>query len=332
MKSHNVVPHSTGFTITELLVSIAIIGVLVAMILPAVQYSRESARRATCQNNLHQFGLAIHSFEERHRHFSWEGGPQIHPHSYGAGYSVQCQLLGDLDLSTIASRFDFRIGYSGLVTHDLDVPVFRCPSDPSSFRGISYRACEGAMTNEQPIRIPQRLLGMFAIPNPRTSDVTDGMSQTIVMSERIRSDEDLSTFTLPADLSGSGLLGFLPANRPLTAEEMLDTCAAIRGPGTGYCGRMGWYWERNSHDSTSYNHISTPNSMVMDCSIGTLANIVPGMGSSFEGGMVSARSYHSGGVNCLLGDGSSRYVSDSIDLNLWRSLATVSGQEVVGDF
>lgn len=328
--------HSSGFTITELLVAIAIIGLLVAMILPAVQGSRETARRMTCQNHLHQFGLALHNFEERRRSFPWSGGPLVRAvpggARFGAGFSVHAQLLADLDQGPLAAKYDFNAVNRNDGDSEVIVPLFQCPSDPAGSRGTNYRVCEGATVNHQAITPDRKLLGVFDKFDPKPRDISDGLSQTIMMSERIRSDEDLSSFQPPQDWAGSGLVNFMPSGRAITADEMFDSCASMTGPGLGYRGTMGWFWVHDEDEDTEYNHVAPPNSRVTDCAIGTLSGNGPGLGGSFEGGMLTARSHHTGGVNCLLADGAVRIVSDSIDLTLWRSLATMAGHETIGEF
>ncbi len=319
-----------GFTIVELLAAIAIIGLLIALILPAVQGARETARRMACQNSLHQLGLALHNFEERAREFPTENYFAPDPRS-DMRHSVLRQLLADLDQSVLANEMN-----SPMHVPDDDDPLiglFLCPSDPASSRGTNYRACIG----DQSLNYDSKHRGLFAFEPRKAGEITDGLSQTVVMSERIRSDESLVPFQRPADCAGSGLWSLLPAFYTVTADEMLATCRALTGSGTGYSGKMGWYWSKAQDLQTQYNHVAPPNSKVADCGIADYGSYLPGelrakSASDDESGQISARSYHPGGVNCLLGDGSVRFVSDSIDLGLWRALATIAGSEVIGEF
>ena len=340
VKRSALLSNRSGFTITELLVAIAIIGGLAAILLPAVQSSRESARRMTCQNNLRQLGLALHNFEERNGTFPWNHGPLIlTPPSFrahsGAGFSVLAQLLGDMDESALSSRYDFTQDNRTSGDDEPLVPAYRCPSDPTDYRGANYRVCEGPFPTSQSASnlIRKDQYGLFSLRSrPAPSDVSDGLSNTIVMSERVRSDESPSPFQSPADWAGSGLSNLLPAGQVITPDEMRGACEALSGPGIGYCGAMGCQWVRGDPADTEYNHVATPNSPTGDCAIGDLIDVLDGFGGSWHAGMLTARSQHSGGVNCLLGDGSCRMVSDSIDLTLWRSLSTIAGHETVGEF
>ena len=113
---------------------------------------------------------------------------------------------------------------------------------------------------------------------------------------------------------------------------MLDACRSLSGSGAGYAGTMGWRWSRSEAMHTTYNHVGPPNSQIGDCALSVLNGSPTGDAATVEGGMISARSLHSGGVNCLLADGSARFVANSINLGVWRSLATIAGHETVGGF
>ena len=338
-QNQNATQERSGFTITELLVAITIISVLIAMIVPAVQHSRETARRLDCQNRLRQLGIALQNFETRHRSFPVEGGPWIRD-PYGASsslvaarYSVLAQLLSDLDQSTVTEDFDFT-KYNGPPSpSELKLEIFLCPSDPSGSKGTNYRVCTGSNPE---LTLEMETWGVFMRGQAtKTSSVTDGLTQTVVISERLRSDESFDPYQPLKDSAGSGY-ATLVGQRSVSADEMLDVCGSLNGSFVGYSGRVGHYWADSSDLLTRYNHVAPPNSRVPDCAItdySVTRGDPPGHAiSTFRVGQMTARSQHSGVVNCLLGDGSARPVSDSIDLRIWRGLSTYSGEEVISEF
>ena len=147
------------------------------------------------------------------------------------------------------------------------------------------------------------------------------------MSERLRSDSNVPSFAPPADIAGSGLRALVPEP---TADEMLAACATVpANVPLGFSGIVGTLWHDATSEYTIYNHVAPPNSQITDCSRGSYSLDQPGnfVGPSGSTGMLSARSRHRGGVNCLFGDGAARMVSDSVDLAVWRASSTIAGEE-----
>lgn len=326
-----------GFTITELLVAIAIISILVATILPAVQQARESARRVDCQNRLHQLGIALANFETRHQALPVEGGPWIKVSQQSspaaAGFSVLAQLLPDVDQVTVAYGFDYSKRISVPRNEEPRIELWFCPSDPSGSRGTNYRVCTGV---EPERTTEQRLQGVFVGGKSTTlAKITDGLSQTIVISERSRSDESLAPYQPLVDSAGSGYSS-LVGMRTVIADEMLEVCSSLNGTMVGYSGMVGHIWANSANLQTMYNHVAPPNSRVGDCAIDALISAAGYPAGStpdaFRIGQMSARSYHTGVVFCLLADGSVRPIANTIDLGIWRSLATYAGHEIIGEF
>ena len=176
-----------GFTLIELLVVMAIIGVLVALLLPAVQQAREAARRTACRNQLRQFGLALHNYHDVHRTLppgSIIVGPAF-PTLSGWGWGAM--LLPQLDQGPLYSKVDFGQGTAvganrGVIPVRLG--VWRCPSAPQP------EQITVPIPGHADATIPTgNYAGSEGVLNPlshvRFADITDGLSQTLFMGERV---------------------------------------------------------------------------------------------------------------------------------------------------
>jgi len=307
---------TSAFTLVELLVVIAIIGVLVALLLPAVQTARESARRTQCSNNLKQLGVGLTQYADSHRGAlpagsyaccsgTWQIGllPYVEQKALFDQYKSYGQLNSGGEIDTVNGRYSS--GTNVNVTSQL-IKVYTCPSDNKvAPRGtitfhnyvanhgntaLGRKSPYGVRTNGQANNFGKA--PFIAVSNSnqtpqvmRVSDITDGLSSTMAFSETIK-----------------GQLGDL------------------RG--------FGW-WQGGSH----FEAYLAPNSNQPDvteqdpycvnqrpnppCSGPTTA--------APEG--IAARSRHPGGVNVTMCDGSVRFMSDNVNLDTWRFLSTADGRE-----
>ena len=305
-----------GFTLIELLVVIGIVGLLTALILPAVMAAREAARKTQCQNRLKQIGLALHGFEGDHGVFpsgAWSSrsyqAEAIPPHVGLLPYLDQGPLYRSLD-------FDRPGGPGGRATWVV-VPAFLCPSDSVGF-GTNYRACSGSGPYAH---VGDRLVvGAFRSFDPRpAAEVRDGLSNTAAFSEK-RISERGKDWDPATDYWHTGLAE--GRDVALGADELIALCATYAGTPVEFGPDAGRGWADGDFSQTLYNHTAGPNPPWPDCS-------AQSFGYVNESGLFPADSYHSGGVNLCLLDGSVRFVADTVDLRLWRAVATRAGGEAV---
>ena len=326
-----------GFTLVELLVVIAIIGILVALLLPAVQAAREAARRMSCSNNLKQFGLALHNFEQTYKSFppSWK---PTNDNSSDAidGWSAQAMLLPFLEQGNVADHVDFKSSYKLARVVDLGgetvpvsglrIPTYICPSEardePRLSDGerehypINYGVNQGIWFTYDP---QHQLVGdgpFFPGRGARAAEIADGLSNTIAAAEvkawnpyfRNAALSQPAMPVKPDDICGLG--GQFKTNSGHT--EWVDGrvhqigITALFTPNTGVPCRI---------DDRIYDVDWTNMQEGKSPTVSTYA-------------WVTARSYLAEGVQTALMDGSVRFTPDTIDLHVWRALATRDKQDI----
>jgi len=332
-----------AFTLVELLVAILVIGLLVGLTIPAVQSAREASRRLQCTNNLKQIGLALHNYVVQYNVF-----PAIDLNSYDVPrkglipashlYSPFARMLPQLDQLNAYNAVNFALPMPGAVRlnqtiMDISLNSLLCPSDiqPSvlGYARVNYRFNIGP----SPLFVfitafPPSSAGPFTIMyNYSPAAFADGLSTTVGASERLEGDWTNGPFKW-----GGDYLYLNTANPPSIATSLWDPDQAVQ-----FCSglplslpqesRGGESWFLSGLHFTNYNHCTTPNRKMPDCALGSdnLTSIYTRM---IQQGVFKASSYHPGGVNALLMDGSVRFVTDSIQLSVWRAAATRAGGEV----
>lgn len=350
-----------AFTLIELLVVIAIIGVLVALLLPAVQQAREAARRTSCRNNLKQLGLAMHNYADicgtlppgrivyvspaDDRTPSANGGAST---GHGDCFSAFAQLLPQLDQGVIFNQINFNSGPDTTVNNNLSIiqpAVFLCPSDSgvkalaqgSGFAGVTnYVLSTGTtfpVSPNNPGGIP--VTGVYyENSRVRFADIVDGTSQTICVSEQILSDPNDPTSSAGNWTGQRPSTGFVLTtgnNNTSTGPELVNY------PGDCVAGGKLQLTRGNrilygAPGHTMYNHIRGPNDTQIDCRGGLPHSNRNYYWWSRLTHNVAAHSKHVGGVHSLFTDGHVQFVSNSIDLAIWQGLGTRAGGEVLGEF
>jgi prepilin-type N-terminal cleavage/methylation domain-containing protein/prepilin-type processing-associated H-X9-DG protein len=345
-----------AFTLIELLVVIAIIAVLIALLLPAVQAAREAARRAQCVNNLKQIGIALHNYHNVNDCFP--PGALIRNNATNEDWSAHARLLSGLEQSTLYNAINWSAGVANDPLNYLNTTVtltrllaFLCPSSAppnwvdtalspaGTAPGNSYFHSKGAglewvgtMTGGLPN-------GMFMTGGSPIGirDVLDGTTNTIAFGEWRIGDGNQSIVSVPADIVSLGALPKgvtrntpqmeLPAMGQSVFLQWTQQCAAAilttRGNHTSTLGQN-WSLGQNAH--TFGDCLLAPNPKIPNC-----IDVAPSGGLN-QPGMFTFSSYHPGGANALMADGSVRFLKDSTNmLTMWSLGSRAQGEVISAD-
>jgi prepilin-type N-terminal cleavage/methylation domain-containing protein/prepilin-type processing-associated H-X9-DG protein len=358
-----------GFTLIELLVVIAIIAVLIALLLPAVQSAREAARRAQCVNNLKQIGLAVHNYISSLDVLPPSGSSHYQPNWPANGqpansYGMKARILPYMEQQQTFNAINFMVDpewsdVSGTGWEEANwtakatrIAAFLCPSDLRKGNRNNRTATDGSVS--QAINYPNniggnRWLNGYTIDGPAyypgtspdagkgnfetftrstvsLASITDGTSNTALFSEFIKGDSNG-----PADSrDGLGMvytsLGARATNKGI-ANVVAANLADARLCDQGTVKNWSWKGERQfTHDPARggfYSHTQTPNRKTCVYSDGGQ------IGNQTWEAMITAGSFHPGGVNVLFLDGSVKFIKNTINYGTWYALGTKAGGEVI---
>ncbi len=329
-----------GFTLVELLVVIAIIGILISLLLPAVQAAREAARRMSCTNQLKQIGIAMHQYHDTNRLFPPSFCWNRVVNDPGGNWSAQARILPFVEQAALESQIDYRQPYDVIPpTSGLDVPisslridVYLCPSEVNDRQRLkdnrpehyplSYGVNMGIWNVYDPVN-NKGGAGTFH-PNSRLAarNVRDGMTNTIMAAE-------VKAYTPYYRNAGSA-----DQNVPLDPAEICGLGGDFKNPPPkDPSGHTEWV-DGRAHQ-TGFTATFTPNTVVACTESGEPFDV--DWTNQQEGksdtnvtyAAVTSRSYHPGVVNVVMMDGSVHPVADSIELDVWRAMATRQGKESV---
>lgn len=332
-----------GFTLVELLVVIAIIGILIALLLPAVQAAREAARRAQCTNSIKQLGIALHNYHDSFRTFPrysqrpGNGGAQSYSYSVFVAILPYIEQRAVYDLIKQASgNFYYPANTTNpdatesvyQIGERTRLSAFLCPSDRlypgTTYLGSSnYAVCAGPNLGWD-ISI-SRQNGVFrSTIETSMAAITDGTSNSIMLGEFLTGDGS-SSYNRETDLvRNQAWSGAYESTQqgPIT-QAMLETYGQSCASGSSNHSSMaGARWYTGVFHYCVFNTLAPPNWKYPSCTP------CSGCGAGDSGGVYPARSRHPGGANHGVADASVRFVSETIDLQVYHGLSSRDGGEV----
>lgn len=337
-----------GFTIIELLVVIAIIGVLLALLLPAVQAAREAARRTQCRNHLKQIGLAMNNYHDTHGTLP-PGRMRSRVDGQGRCFSAYAHLLPYLDASPLYNQINFNADPDDPAANGValsqTISYFLCPSDSyavlqsNTFNSVivnsavhNYPLSTGttfALSPGNPGRVP--VTGVyFENSKVRFSDITDGSSNTVCISETIKAEGGPTTWDGVSHTNGFVLTA--GNNNSTNGPELTDYVSQCHGTGLQLQQTRGSRWLYGAPGHSMYNHMRPPNDPDVDCRGGLPHSNRTNYWWDRLSLNVAARSRHTGGVHALFCDGHVQFVGNSVDAGVWLALGSRNGGEVVDQF
>lgn len=300
-----------GFTLVELLVVIAIIGVLIALLLPAVQQAREAARRMQCSNNLKQLGIAMHNYHDTFQTFPVG--------SYACCYGTwQVAILPFIEQSAM-----YNIYHHDNKFEDSSYRYGMATNFPVTTSRIAALTCPSDTPNAPIGTAPNQLTSHNYVVNFGNTNYSQGTVNGVTFKG--------APFTIHAsDTQTDRSYGFRhisdgTSNTMLMAEVLQGTGKDLRGfswwsVGTNFSAYLGPNSSQPDNMDSAGNCVNTPQAN-LPCTVATSSNPI----------MTASRSRHPGGIQAVLCDGSVRFFAETINIDSWRALASTQGGEVITD-
>lgn len=325
-KNHSLGVNRRGFTLVELLVVIAIIGVMVGLLLPAVQAAREAARRMQCGNNLKQLSLAMHNYESTYKTL-----PPSRITTGNSRHSWSAFMLPFIEQTQVYDIYNFNVRWSDPLNYPataITVPAFICPSTPGS------RLAPNAAAQTAHVTTPPG--GHFG---PSDYSSTNELRRSFYVANGI---------PLPGGIL-RGMPGAMDRNRPTRFSDIIDGLSntmlfaeragrpeiyVIRKRPTGTVVVDGWGWADFDNTSGSVNGASADGTLLnQTASSSPFATTVHGTCAVNCTNNSEYYSFHPGGINMSLVDGSVRFLSDSVSAQILGAVVTRAGGEIInGEF
>ncbi|MDR1483927.1 MAG: DUF1559 domain-containing protein [Planctomycetaceae bacterium] len=324
-----------GFTLVELLVVMAIISVLIAILLPAVQAARESAQRMRCSNNIKQVTLAVHNYHDTYEVLPWAF------RSYWGGTWVT-RILPFIELQAIADKYrwdlpaDTSNGNRALL-QSLELSGFRCPSDGENKNNINFPlfnivACLGrdyvwrtdgaASSSVNSVNKPSAICDSSGNVSPYRAFFCGSASGHIGDNEAASARTNLANFCNPIDQTLSGI-----EDGTSNTVAFSETIQGVDGTGSG--DYRGFIWVGSC---CFFNTSVPPNTAtIADRSHWSNTKYTEHPLAGYDNNKLryAARSWHTNGVNAGLGDGSVRFVANTIDTAIWKAVGGSNDDEAL---
>jgi len=327
-----------AFTLVELLVVIAIIGILIALLLPAVQAAREAARRMQCSNNIRQLAIAVHNFHDSHTRF-----PAFYrdPIGLGKGWGTHTSFL-----LLLTPYFEQGAVYDSIpdnaVPHAVSkqkIAALLCPSDGNvSGRAdtdptwTSYRGCLGDLMAARHHLAPRSWLDQGPNPQGRTmGSITDGTSNSMMLIEGLVHDKSQTlASTARSSPTGGSYLTRMADGVPAYYNQRPDRCFSLKGPNKQFSNPL--QPTLNGLDANGHGHnLGQRAWQAWQHTVGINTLMPPNSPSCHDQSganwfaWVSASSMHTGGVNVVMHDCSTRFVSETVNTQNLNRAAFNSG-------